>query len=108
MTRHLLNMTLGLPASMTLPFLILGGSALGGEAAQTRIAWQGAVPQSEEIVEWVYEGCAAYPVKRTALAAAESGPEQEPVLSSKDVRSIRDVDELDHAQKAMITRLQTE
>jgi hypothetical protein len=99
MTRHLLNTTLGSLAVVALPILILGGSALGGEAAQTRIAWKGAVPQSEEIVKWVYEGCAAYPVTRADLAAAEAGSKQEPALLSKGARSVQDVDSLDHAQR---------
>ena len=104
MTKHLLNMTLGSLVVAALPFLILGGSALGGEPAQTRIAWKGSVPQSEEIVEWVYEGCAAYPVTTADLRAAEAGSKQEPASSSKGARSVRDVDTLDHAQKAMITK----
>ncbi len=37
-------------------------SALGQEDAPSKIAWKGIDLQSHRAVEWVYEGCAAYPV----------------------------------------------
>jgi hypothetical protein len=56
--------------------------ALGQEAAQTRIPWSADGAAPGEAVEWVYEGCAAYPVAKDDVAA--DGPISTPVGDVED------------------------
>jgi hypothetical protein len=44
-------------------------SALGEDQAPARTAWTKADPASDEVVRWVVEGCAAYPVTADAEQA---------------------------------------
>ncbi len=39
---------------------------LGDEVAPARTPWKAADPNSEKVVRWVFEGCAAYPVVEDA------------------------------------------
>ncbi len=60
------------PLNVAFSVLILMALALptlGDEAAPPRTPWKATDPNSEKVVRWVVEGCAAYPV--TEVGAPE-------------------------------------
>ncbi len=70
---------------------------LSGESVPSRTIWKGADLQTDEVVEWVYEGCAAYPVTKDVTATGGSSSSPETDLVSEAAPSGQNLDYVSHS-----------
>lgn len=89
--------TIAFMAILAMPF-----PAVSQEAAPSRTAWKSANLQSQEVVEWVFEGCAAYPVTKNAVPEHSSaGPAPStPPVEGQPVQKIGILDHVPDQAKA--------